>query len=357
MVLLVVGGLSVVAALWYYGAARNADDVPVDLGSIQDSLQRIHSLGRLEPAGTVLQLVPASGNEGAVVAELLVQEGDDVEAGSVLAVLDNHSRRSAALSEAKARLDAAEAKLKQVLAGAKAGDIEAQRAAVLLAEEQAKVARQELDRALSLHQRNALTDEQLGIKQWEYDRILLEQRRASGLLEGIREIRPTDVFAAEKEVATASAAVLRATQDLMASELRATSSGRILKIHAHPGERIGDQGVLEMGDVRHMQAVAEVYESDVARLEPGMPAQVVVDASGDRISGTVREIGNLVARKIVLTNDPVSDTDARVVEVRIQLDPGQVDRVARLSNARVEVFIDLKRENLESSQINDHGRR
>jgi HlyD family secretion protein len=47
-----------------------------------------------------------------------------------------------------------------------------------------------------------------------------------------------------------------------------------------------------------------------------------------------------VARKIVLTNDPVSDTDARVVEVRIDLEPESARRVERLSNARVEVFIE-----------------
>lgn len=50
---------------------------------------------------------------------------------------------------------------------------------------------------------------------------------------------------------------------------------------------------------------------------------------------------NLVARKVVLTNDPVSDTDARIVEVRIQLDPEHLEYVARLSNSRVEVGIRL----------------
>jgi len=66
-----------------------------------------------------------------------------------------------------------------------------------------------------------------------------------------------------------------------------------------------------------------------------------VDASDERLAGQVAEIGHLVARKIVLTNDPVSDTDARVVEVRINLDQEHIARVARLSNARVEVSIRL----------------
>jgi HlyD family secretion protein len=48
-----------------------------------------------------------------------------------------------------------------------------------------------------------------------------------------------------------------------------------------------------------------------------------------------------VARKSVLTNDPVSDTDARVVEVRVTLAPQSAARVVRLANARVEVTIDI----------------
>jgi len=41
----------------------------------------------------------------------------------------------------------------------------------------------------------------------------------------------------------------------------------------------------------------------------------------------------------VLSNDPVDDTDARVVEVRIRLDKPSSERVAGMSYARVEVVI------------------
>jgi HlyD family secretion protein len=66
-----------------------------------------------------------------------------------------------------------------------------------------------------------------------------------------------------------------------------------------------------------------------------------MDGSGSRLSGVVVDVGQMVARKIVLTNDPVSDTDARVVEVRIALDAQWSQQVARLSNARIEAFIQL----------------
>jgi HlyD family secretion protein len=87
----------------------------------------------------------------------------------------------------------------------------------------------------------------------------------------------------------------------------------------------------------------------VSLLRTGLRAKVVLDASGEELFGVVAEIGNAVARKIVLTNDPVSDTDARVVEVRIDLEAESARRVERLSNARVEVFIDLGSANQSES--------
>lgn len=48
----------------------------------------------------------------------------------------------------------------------------------------------------------------------------------------------------------------------------------------------------------------------------------------------------IVAKKDVLANDPVADTDARVVEVKVRLQADDARQVERLSNARVEVTID-----------------
>ena len=48
-----------------------------------------------------------------------------------------------------------------------------------------------------------------------------------------------------------------------------------------------------------------------------------------------------MGRKVVFNNDPVADTDSRVIEVRIRLAPEDGSRVAGLSNARAEVVIDV----------------
>jgi len=152
----------------------------------------------------------------------------------------------------------------------------------------------------------------------------------------------------ETEVVAAQAAVAAAKERVEASEVRNPTAGRILKIHTRPGEKVGDNGLLELGDVSHMQAVAEVFEGDVGLLTPGQRATVIVDGTRDELRGTIVELGNIVARKVVLTNDPVSDTDARVVEVRVQLDRESSRRVERLSNARVEVTFDPPAERVAS---------
>lgn len=330
-----------------FGLWKSINSTATPLQSVPQVRQQVavHALGRLEPAGKIVRLVPPSGNEGSRVSELLVVEGDDVIAGAIVARMDTYDRRAAELQEAEAQVKRARARLAQTRAGAKPGEIAAQQAVVDLLKEQQQVAQRDLTRSQTFRKQHALSDEDFERYQWNLNRTLLEYRKAVELLEAIKEVRVTDVEVQEAELSTAEAAVVSARVRLASSEVRTHHAGRILKIHSRAGEKVTDQGVLEMGDVLHMHAVAEVFESDVNRLHIGQAATIDVDGTGLTLSGTILELGHLVGRKVVLTNDPVSDTDARVVEVRVQLRSEDVVQVQRLSNARVEVsFLD---ENLD----------
>ncbi|MEE8302933.1 MAG: HlyD family secretion protein, partial [Candidatus Tectomicrobia bacterium] len=57
------------------------------------------------------------------------------------------------------------------------------------------------------------------------------------------------------------------------------------------------------------------------------------------LTGKVVHIGNIVWKNDILDVDPAADTDARVVEVKIELD--QSATAARLINLQVNVHIDL----------------
>jgi HlyD family secretion protein len=96
-----------------------------------------------------------------------------------------------------------------------------------------------------------------------------------------------------------------------------------------------------MGNTDVMHVVAEVYEEDVGRVRVGHTASVWVPTLGIELSGEVIDKDLIVGRKDVFSNDPVSDVDSRVVEVRIRLSANDSTRVAGLSNARVEVKLEV----------------
>jgi HlyD family secretion protein len=335
LALFVTGVASTMIASAFQAAA------PEEVVTANAEVTQVHALGRLEPSTRILRVSAASGNEGACVQQIQVVEGQTISAGEVLAVLDNFDRRQATLDEAEMRAAVAEAKLTQILAGAKQGEIEARRIAVKMLSGQIDVNLKLLERARSLHTGNALTNDQLDARKWTYERSELELAQAEQELAAIAEVRESDVAVARAEVSSAKAAVRRARADLAAAEVRSPCAGRVLVIHTRQGERINDKGLLEMGDVHRIHAVAEVFEGDLSRLQIGQKAIVTIDSTGEKLTATVVELGHVVARKAVLTNDPVSDTDARVVEVRaeLQVPPGSI--MERLSNARVEVTFQL----------------
>src|SRR5439155_7660559 len=133
------------------------------------------------------------------------------------------------------------------------------------------------------------------------------------------------------ELQAAQAALDRAS-------VRAPVAGQILRIHARSGERVGPNGIVELGQTDQMQAVAEVYETDIGQVRLGQRAVVTSSAFPEELQGTVQQIGLQVGQLDLLSTDPTAITDARVVEVKIRLD--DAGRVAGLTNLRVEVRID-----------------
>ncbi len=301
----------------------------------------VAALGYLAPKGDVLGLAPATGLDGVRVDRLLVAEGDRVEAAALLALLDTHARRTAAVKESEAKVESAAAKLRQVEAGAKPGDVAAQQAVVARCVAEQANAEQDLRRMESLPA-HAVSSEELAQRRLKVEQVREALRQARAQLDAVKMVRDVDVLVARTEVASAQASLEVARADLEAATVRAPCAGQVLKIHAHAGERVGDKGVLDFGQVQEMHAVAEVYEEDIPRVRFGQAARVRVPSLGADLAGEVAQVGLTVSRKNVLNNDPVADTDARVVEVRVRLKPADGAKVAGLSNARVEVVIDAR---------------
>jgi HlyD family secretion protein len=275
-----LAALAVVAAAgvgaWFNRAALSGGADAVTEGSAVAAVPAapiaITALARIEPKDGVRHIAGPS-DPSVVIGKLLVEEGDPVTEGQVIAVLDNY-----------AMLESRLARLRAYLANA---EIEYQRNAKLF--RQKTVAASELDSS----------------------RMKVEMGKA-------------DVQSAQAEL------------DLAA--VRSPITGTVLKIHARTGERVGPDGIAELGETDKMYAVAEVYETDVLRIRVGQHATVSSPAFSEPLHGTVERIGQEVAKQDVLNTDPAAKTDARVVEVRVRLD--EANQVAGLTNLEAEVAIE-----------------
>jgi HlyD family secretion protein len=162
---------------------------------------------------------------------------------------------------------------------------------------------------------------------------------AQGTLSKISEVRPVDIKTAQAKVDRAISAAKRAEIELAQAYIRSPVAGQILEIFAKPGEVVKDNGLVNLGQTDLMQVVAEVDQSNIARIRTGQAAILTGEAFSGELRGTVHEIGLGVSRQSTFSNQPGENLDRRVIKVRIRLNPEDSKRVAGLTNLQVQVAI------------------
>lgn len=325
------------------GAGQSASDERAESSDSLPALSAVSALGRLEPEGEITVLSAPSSLDGTTtrVGTLLVGEGDWVKADQVVAVLDVQARRQAAVEQATAAVQIAEAELARVKAGARSGEIDAQKALVVRLEAELANALQEYQRFEMLAQRGAISDSERDSRRLVVETTQAELENARSSLNGIAEVRPVDVSVAEAEVERAIATVSQAKAELEATYIRSPKSGQVININALPGEIIGNEGILELGQTTQMVAIAEIYETDIGQIKVGQKAIITSAATQGKLQGTVSQIGLEVSQQDAFSLDPTTTTDNRIVEVRIRLDAESSEQVSGLSNLQVNVVIQV----------------
>ncbi len=413
----------------------------------------VTSLGRLEPLGEVIKIsAPGTQSGKGTLSQLMVKEGDRVTKGQIIAILDNRQRLEAALAKAQEDVKVSQSNLAKVKAGAKQGEIDAQKAEIArltsqlkgnrdtyvatkarlegllkwepaaqagkieslnaqLAGEkptqaatirrlQSQLKNTEVDyqRFQQLYAQRAIETTRVDAKRLEVDTIrqqiaeaqskynqtvatlnqqILENKAtqnkltstaqqqlaeakanydtsvattnqqiaaAQATLAKIAEIRPVDVQGAQAELARAQATARQAQAELNEAYVRAPIAGEILKVHSRAGESPSDKGIVEMGQTSQMVAVAEVYESDVRKLRVGQSATIKSESGAftQNLRGTISYIGLQIGKQDVLNTDPAADSDSRVVEVKIAIDPTDSTAVKGLTNSKISVQINTQ---------------
>jgi HlyD family secretion protein len=286
-------------------------------GPAAGAARGVAALGRLEPEGGIVSLGLASTPEavsGAVISRLHVERGDDVKAGQLLAEADTAAVFKARLVEARAALETARRDA---------------RAAASLAEEAcvlADVAARQSRRQAELLQRKLTSDD-----------AAEQAKGAADAGAASCRARKAATSVAESRIAGAEATVARHQAELERAYIRAPFAGRVLDVMVRPGELAGLDGVLELGRVGQMYAIAEVYETDIRNVRPGQPARVHSDALPAPLTGTVTRIRPKVHKLDEIGTDPAARKDARIVEVEVRLDDSAA--AAALSLLQVEVEI------------------
>jgi HlyD family secretion protein len=259
-------GVVVVAVLGlaaFLSVRRNSDrgvEVRAEVIERRDLVEIITASGNIRARRTV----DISSDVSARVAELLVDEGDDVVAGQTLLRLEP-DQYQAAVSRAEASLAQSEAQQAQQ----RANLVQAQR---------------DLDRLVQLRSRDSLL-----VSRQQLDDAQTRVEVQSALLE-----------AASFGVSQARAGLDESQDRLSRTIFTAPMSGKVTRLNVEEGETViigtmNNPGslVLTISDLSVIEVVLQVDETEVSEISIGDSASIRIDAFPDRqFAGTVTEIGN-----------------------------------------------------------------
>ncbi len=323
----------------------------------------VNSSGSVLPRKKVSLAFPSGG----LVAQVLVEVGDRVEAGQDLARLDVRQLEQS-VAQAEANLKSAQARLDQTKAGPTAAELDAARASVDSAQAQYDAAKNQLglqDEQLSIAEAD-LKRAELNLKDaqaaydlvgWrndigrlpqsgalekatvDYERALANYRlqvagiddtafksaaaqlaQAKSQLEQL-EHTPTaeDIAVAEAQVEQSAASLQQARLQLADAVLVAPFSATVAAVEVQAGEWAGaTMPAIVLADLDHFYVETRVDETDIVSVEVGHDAEIVLDAFPDvKLPGKVTGM------------DPLGSTAQGVVSYGVDVEIVSVDLAVR----------------------------
>ncbi|HAF54911.1 MAG TPA: hypothetical protein DCL01_06790 [Thauera sp.] len=232
------------------------------------------------------------------VAELRVEEGDRVNAGVVLGVLDTRTLALQA-EQAQAQIGVQQQTLQRLRNGARPQEIAQARSRVTAAQVDAAQAEQDLQRLQGI----AANTQGRGVSAQDLDRakshLQVVQAKLTDQQEALRltELGPRaeDVAGAEAQLKAAQAQLALLQHQIAQGQLKAPADAVVRSRLLEPGDMATPQKpVLALALTQPKWVRVYVGEPDLGRVKPGMPARVTTDGSpGQSIAGKIGYISSV----------------------------------------------------------------
>jgi HlyD family secretion protein len=294
--------------------------------------------GRVEPVSEDVKL----GSEiSGKLDQVLVDEGDHVRKGQLLAVLVNDDYRAQVAVE-QANLTEKQADERKTRNGARAEERGEAQAAAAAQEAILEESRANMERYQKLYQGGATSHEDADRYLREYKVAKAEFDRATQHSLFVSEdAREEDQARETADVALAAAQLDQARALYNKTFLRAPIDGKILRRYHRAGESVNNSSnpsdpIFAIGSNGVLRVRADVDETDIARVRVGDRAYVTADAfGGAKFWGQVVRLGGELGRKNVRTDEPSERVDTKILETLVKLDDGHELPIG----LRVDTFI------------------
>jgi len=342
----ILGGLVLFAVLIVVLLAARTGGPRIDASKLAkvergDLARSVVATGKIQPITKVEVKSKASG----IVKQLLVDYGQNVKKGQVLAELDKEeimaqvNQQRASLEAAEAASNAAQADLDHAKVDAEGPDV--------------PMLKRAYDRAQQMARDGVVSTAQLDDAQKNYELAYNKQQlgRAT-VITSQAKLRQ-----AQAQVSQARAQLAQAEEQLRNSTIVSPIDGTVLSRDVEVGDAVSSILVLgssatlvmNLGDMHQVYVQGKVDESDIGKVYIGQPARIKVESYKDRtFSGKVTKISPMGVEKDNVTT----------FEVRVSIDnPG--GELKALMTANAEILMEEHKAVLmvpESSLIYDKDR-
>jgi len=239
-----------------------------------DLARSVVAIGKIEPTARVDIKAKASG----IIQNLLVNVGDQVKEGQILAELDQEQWQArvrqleATLAATEANVVASRAACEKTVSDAKGIDI--------------PFLQRSLERSRGLLRDGLIPAQVLDDAQKAYELALNKQEQAAANV----DVAKAQIGQAEARVKEARASLEQAREDLLYATIRSPLTAIVLSRNVEVGDAVssilvmGSSATLVMtlGDMSKLFLKGRVDESDIGKIYVGQPARIMVESFKDR---------------------------------------------------------------------------